>query len=265
MVNESENSANERIERGLLQAASGSKEGAELFFKALLEGPLFVPDRYQSAPLSDSPQYPNDFVHVLGIQDGNRVIVPVFSHAHYIEEWCGTDLQFKSYSGTTLLSKIPEDWWVIVNPGQDAEKEISPWEAQTLKGGPEGIAEVLDDLFAEEVIEPLALEVPSESEYSSLRSALASSLPTIPEIARAFLLKELGKNIEGEDSVQILIGLEIPTNDLTVLDRVKDQVAQVAQPCQIGDDPVKIIVGSDAREGIALGLFKDAEPIFVRK
>lgn len=252
------------IESAMQAALQGSRDAARTFYEALFEGPLYVPDRHQRLPLSDAPQYPNDLVHILGVQAPDRVVVPVFTNSAYVTSWCGAELEVKSFKGQQLFRTVPEDWWIVLNPGQDVEKEISPWEIGVLRPGPEGIDEVLDDLFAREVIDPLTVAPVEADDYKALQSGLLEIAPKVEGLDKIFLLKEHGRDIDGEEVTQILVGLQIDPKKPERLEPIRDELKQVIDRAQIGDDQAKILIGIDAEQGVALGVFKGVEPIYSR-
>jgi len=242
----------------------GDRRAAEEFFKLFAAAVFCIPERYQAQELSDSPDYPNDFVNILGVKQGERAIVPVFSKLSYIEEWCGQTFTHKELSGKQLLDLMPEDWWISLNPGQDIEKEISPWEIELLKGGDENIPALIDEIFPPEKIETLALHSVNKNEYPELREVLIKHMPSKKEITELYLLKEEGENVEGEKVFTVLIGARANTNNQDKLDSTRDELLLLAQKAQIGGDRVKVMLGGAKEDGLVLGMFAQAEPIYSR-
>ena len=255
----------EQLEQRLQTAALGSKQAARLFFESLLTFPLFVPERYQAQPLSNAPSYPNDFVSILGVQDRDRAAVPAFTRKEHVLEWCGAELECKQLTGEELFALVPQGWWLVLNPGRDVEKEFSPWEIAELRNGTEGIAAVLEEIFAEDIIETLDVKPVSESGCPALCAALRRAAEADSSISAIRLFREEGKDADGNPAAQILIGVEAPTLDSPQLDALQEKIRAAAAPCQIGNDPFKVIVSRDMQNSPALGLFKDAPPLYRRK
>lgn len=253
---------NSRIDACLLLALGGDRTAAQNFFIELLNGPLFVPERYQAAKLSDAPDYPNDFVNILGIKDKDRVIVPAFSRPEVIREWCGQDLSYKALSGAKIIELIPADWWLCMNPGQEAEKEMSPWEINLLRGGEKNIPEILQEIFSQQAAKSIGTEAVAENDCQKLRAALVAAVRELPAVWRLYILRELALD-SGENKVRtILIGAELGSDDTRIMENVQEKLRSVASINSIGDDPVKVLVGSNVSHSLTLGIFKGISPFY---
>lgn len=252
---------NTLIQEKMALALAGNREAAAEFYRALLAGPLFVPERYQSQPISLSPQYPNDFVNVLGVQDADRVIVPVFSDPSLIEQWFGSTLVFKTVSGHELLPLIPEGWWACIDPGEETEKELSPWELERMKG--EEIAEIIEEIFSEVGDDLLEVAPLGENEYPELRSSLLAAAQAEAIVRRVALLKERRAGTE-EKEERILVGIETSTAPAAKLRELENTLKPVVARCLIGAEPARIFAGEPADNPV-LGIFRSTTPLFERK
>jgi len=239
----------------LAAAAAGDSAAVRRFYTALIAGPLFVPERQQERPLTDSPRYPNDFVNILGVQDRERVVVPVFSDASLIEQWCGVQLRYRSMSGTQLFQLLPDGWWLTINPGAEVEKEISPWEVDLLRGGTASIGALAEELEAERASSTVQLQVPGPDEYAGLREALAVIAPTLPELKHLFLLREVGQR------TWLLVGAEVEAGR-EVAERIGATLQAEANRAQIGAEPVRVLAGGTDDRTMILGLFKRTAPFY---
>ncbi|NLF25138.1 MAG: SseB family protein [Deltaproteobacteria bacterium] len=251
-----------QLEGWMHEASLGSAAAAKLFFEALLGFPLVVPERYQEYPLSDSPIYPNDFVYVLGVQDKERVVIPAFTRPELVSEWCGVALTIREIITKDLFGLVPQDWWLVLNPGSETEKEFSPWEIAELRNGPEGIAAVIEDSFSPELAQTLDVKPVTEGQYPTLCQALKEAAAANPKISCVRLFKEEGKDIDGRETCQVLIGVEAPGQSTAQLDALKKEISAVAQPCQIGSDPFRVIISRDMQRSPGLSLFKNATPLY---
>lgn len=256
---------NEKLEQLMELAVSGDKDAAQVFLDLFLAGPLFVPERHQPSPIAGAPKYPNDFAWLLGVQDGDRVIVPVFTDAQLIEEWAAAPLTFRTVPGKAILDAMPEEWWLWLNPGSDVEKEFSPWEIGELKLGPSSFATVLAEIFPEEIVEPLTLTQVDTNSYLELKRALIEFAEQDPRIVKLFILQEEGKDFEGELRTQLLVGVEAGVKSSNEVDQLRDAIDAHAAPTQIGGETLKILVGKDVTDGLYLSIFKDSQPFFTRK
>lgn len=246
------------------RALDGDKDAARLFLTEFLKGPIFVPERYQAADPAGAPAYPSDLVWVMGLQDSDRVIVPAFTDPEMIDAWAGGALTYRSPSGKALLDAVPDGWWLWLNPGEDIEKEFSPWEINELRQGPGSFDAVLDEIFPGEIIEPLAVHPLKKEERPDLKNALIEFAQTAPEIRRVFILSEEGKDFEGTVKTRLLVGIEADVKNSDEAEALRESVFNHASPMQIGSDPIKVLVGQDADDGLYLSLFKGTEPIYSR-
>ena len=259
---------NSNLEEVLLQAIeesfNGSIEAAQIFFERLFESTLVVPDRYQPQPLSNQPTYPNEFIHILGLQDSedqDKVVVPVFTSKELINEWCGNELQHKEFSCEKLATTIPEGWWMILNPGQEIAKEFSPWELEQLRGGTERIPVLLSELFPKDIVESIEVREPKEDELTELKEALTAVGAEEGSIKALYLLIEEGLSEDEERISSILIGIEADCQSSAEMEDLKEKVKLVAEPTQIGGNPLKIYTGTDREESLMLGVFKGANSL----
>lgn len=252
---------NIKIISALIRATYGEREAASEFFREFLRGPLYVPERYQAHPMTDTPLYPNDFVNILGICSGERTWVPVFSAEVQIEQWCGQKLSAKKTSGAELLSLIPSEWWIIFNVGaDDAQKEISPWEIELLKGGEAAIAEVVEEAL-DDPVQPLTIEPLKEGEQAALTKALREYAGAHREILRVHLVREQSSS---QNDSKLLIGATVASEASEErLHIIADEIQALSGAALIGDEPhaVRIVHNQD---DLTFGLFNQLPSIFER-
>lgn len=261
-----EPAVNKEIEESMSLASFGYEDAARRFFEAFLSGPLFVPERYQERPIANLPEYENDFVNVLGLQDGSRVIVPVFTDPSYIETWCGNPLSYKSVNGQKLFEMLPEEWWISVNPGSEIEKEISPWEVDLLRGGTSGIDAILAELFPREVTELLEVRPVRENEQRDLKLELAQFAASHPEIARLYMLIEIGRDIDEEDVVTLLLGVQAEIRASDEADSLREEIKGMAERALIGSgEAVRVMIGTSIEDNLMLGMFRKEKPFYERQ
>ena len=265
-MSESENHPiNTALEESLEDAFAGRASAIESFFSAFIDGPLYVPRRYQTQPMSDSPTYPNDFVDVLGIQDDDRVVVPVFSNPEAIESWCGNKLNFRPLSGQETASTTPEDWWLVVNPGSDVEKELSPWEVVRLKDGKTAIPELLSEAMADVAVNPMHIRPLADDEHQELLTGLTDHAKADERITAIYTLVEAADEPAEESISTLLIGIvlksDVPGGDFST---IQDEIDARVAPHLIGGQSKKIFLGYDINKSVMLGIFKGCDPVFTR-
>lgn len=246
-------------------AFEGDREAAEKFFTLLFNTHLAVPARKQAHPLSDSPIYPNELIDILGVQAGERVIVPVFSRDDLIQEWCGTTLKSRSMSLVDILRILPEEWWLILNPGQEVEKEFSPWELAHLRNGSEGVPALLHDL--EQINDERSAQVfPLEKdEYLPLKAAIVEFGKSHPDITSIFALKEERNEPDsdhsGDASRVVLLALE-GTMSPALGESYREELASLAAKAMIGEIPVRVVPPTSAGNAFLHGVFRHYEPTY---
>ncbi len=248
-----------------LDAASlGDRAAAQQFFELLLNSPLYVPERRQSQPLSDSPAYPDELLNILGIQDKDRVVVPAFTSPELIQEWCGNELTYRELSGSKLLALLPDEWWLAINSGQVAQKELSPWEINELKLGQEGIPSVLAELFSESFAESLRLRPLEENESQELFAGLRKFASDHQQVKKAYLLMEeekLQDDLKDRTEARaFLLGLELSS------DENKQAISKLAEealaPLLIGGLPLKVLTATQNQKDPMFGFFQSTPPAY---
>jgi hypothetical protein len=243
-------------------AADGDRNAAEIFLGRFLSELFFVLNRQQTFEMSDQPEYPGELVSILGVKDGDRVVVPAFTQADLIEDWCGSKLENRSLSGQRLLSIVPDDWWICLNPGSGLEKEFSPWEITQLKGGSQNFAAIIEELYADEGPTQLNVEPIAAGEFSGLISALQEAVLGIPEVLSLYALKEGDKE---SGNTTILVGALLKKNtDESRQNLIQDNLKSVANLAQIGAEPTRFLIADNFDQSPQLSVFKLMAPFFER-
>jgi hypothetical protein len=199
--------AQRQLESLLTRAAHGKLAEIVDFLGYLRDSKVWVAERFQDKPLSDAPEYPNEFFNILGIRDKDRICVPVFTRPELLAQWSGLDLKFRELTFSDLASLIPDEWWVILNPAQETEKEFSPWELQKILEGEGSLNEVAEDLLGHFQDDPIDLSPVSETEFNTLRTGLINSISTLPEIRRINLGKSNLADSEAGNEFQLIVAI----------------------------------------------------------
>ncbi len=255
-----------KLDERLQQASRGGKSDIEGFLESFLETVLYVPERHQAQPMSDSPVYPDEFLNILGVQQEDRAFVPVFTDEELVEDWLGQELSVRKLSGHELLQLMPDEWWISLNPGSEYGKEFSPWEVRELRLGRDGIEEVVDELLQAEENVVLQLNQPNHEDYGDLIESLKDFAERKNDILRLYLLREERKNQECEKRKTLLVGVESKIASPSDLSNLQDTVRAIAAKALIGsDEDVRVYVDRDPEESMALSLFRNAAPFYERK
>ncbi len=254
---------NNLIEENLLQAAEGQTKALEKVLLGLMAGPLYIPTRSQSQNLTHQPTYPNDLISILGVQDKERVVVPVFTAAEFIQEWFGNELSYKLYSGESLFGILPEEWWITINAGQEIEKEISPWEITRLKHGEAGIKEILEESSLDDaIVQSIDLKQVPENDFSDLKQKISAYAVSKKDILKIYLMLEKSMTTDGATLEKLIVGVECDksTGDL---EELKEKLVHICSLNLIGNMDSKILAGISGNN-ILLGPFKNSAPFYVR-
>lgn len=246
----------------MLRASFGEEAEIRAFFQLLLGMKLFAIDRHQETRMAHEPEYPSPFFGLLGVRDGDRTVIPLFTSKHLIRDWCGQEFQHSHLPINNILERSPSEWWLVINPGQEVEKEISPWEVNLLRAGPEGIEEIVKEHLASEYTAPLGIEPVADAEFARLREGFLKWVPSQPKIRSMRLARELSRDSEGREQRRLLLGLEIDTDNPTELSLLQEEAQKQADVAQIGDENVKVIVGKYGMQSLALSVLASVEPFW---
>lgn len=246
------------------RAAEGDSGAARDFYVKFLREELFVPNRYQDAPLTDSPQYPSELTSLLGVQDGARVVIPVFSRSDGIYDWCAQKLSFRSVRGSDLLKLVPEGWWIVVNPSDEYEKELSPWEIAELTQGEGAIEEIVSELFAE-VSEgaPLELSAIEESEFQRLFGSLRDFAQSDARVLELKAARQESSEDEGLPAV-IIVAAQVKVSSFDELRSLHRSLLSVAETAMIGGLAVRVFAGGEGFGEILPEILRDFPSFFAR-
>lgn len=254
----------ESIELAIERASDGEAEAVASFFEILLECTLYVPKRFQKAPLSNAPIYPNEFLDILGIQDGERVVVPVFTRENFVHDWSGQDFIVRSLRASDLFELMPDGWWIDLNPGSDVGKELSAWEVSELKLGREAIPSLVQELVADEVSQPIEIEFMSDQNKLPWMDVIVEFATSKEKILSLYFAREIRQTIEKEISHVFLIGIESAAESVEEMELLRDEIQALAEKELIGADPVRSYIGRSRDESVALGLFKNCPALYSR-
>ncbi len=181
----------EQLTELLQQAADGQTGAVEVFFLKLLEGKVFV-------PLSPGGGYAM-------VEYQGTSTLPIFTEERFVAEWAEAETQTSEEDFKRILHRLPEDAWLYLNPAQEIGKELTPWEVEQLKRGPEAIPDLAAAL-REDVEEEFIVESGAEL-FPELQTKLLPILQIYPELEEAFLisLKE-GETADAKPALGVKYG-----------------------------------------------------------
>ena len=243
------------------RAFTGDRSAATFFFEQMLDTQLLVPERYSNPPVKKDEEvnYPHLFLNILGYLDSERVCVPAFTQADHASSFVSPAPRCRAIRGSELLTLVPDDWWIIVNPTQEVAKELSPWEIALLRQGRESIAEIVAEVFTHDTPTPLRVTTPNDDEFDNLRKALTEHCATDKRIRKLFLLQEVSLD---EGLPVPLIGVIIHPVFAEDEDAVLEQVRGTANLSQIGGANPRIFIGTEDKPGMMLKLFLGSPPLY---
>ena len=263
----------------LNNSIDGDPEILTGFFKGLLRSSIYVVRRQQHLPLSDAPEYPNPLFDVLGVQGVSKVVIPVFLHKDRIREWSATDLQNREMNFKDLLEIVPDGWWLVINPGWEVEKELSPWELSQLKLGDEALKELVDDNLPDDTDKGVFLEAVDPQEFKGLIQELVQYSEQCSQIEKIAIYRErvstegyapvkedadIGvtrDSIEGQGSLMVAVRL-VNQSDAA---RIRDELFAIAQKAMIGSLAIKVLTDSRMVSSLAGEMAEGFGVIYKRK
>ncbi len=249
----------------LKQAYEGREEAAQSFFESLLESSLVVPLKPVAAPPTELPTPGNKAAEQLQrfvtVSVEGRDTLPVFSEEGFLKQWAGEEVLYELRKFSALLRVLGPETWLHVDAGQEYGREISPWEIDLLKRGPEAIPAVIQE---GDESEENQLEVDSKpedlGEFKKRISIAAEAYNWISELKLLAI-----RDSEKSDWVP-LVGLKVldgesPEEKLKsqFKQEISDLIAEYRKP-----QPV-IIEESDTTFSPHLSLVQQANPFYIRQ
>lgn len=246
----------------LAAAIEGGRAAVEKFYRGLFAARVFVPRRFQAMPLSDSPSYPNDFIDLLGVNDKTRVVVPVFTGTDLVREWSGTEFALREITFVELAGLLPEQWWVVLNPGSEIEKEFTPWEIEHIRAGEQSLPILVEEALAHEGESGLSFSAVGD-EFAKLKEVLAQFAATVESIEAVYLLqRERGEHSDSLPS--LVVGVRTTSIPTTEQEGIRSDAAAVAEQALIGSATVQVMLGGALGASMLDEVFQGFSPIYIR-
>ena len=242
-----------------------SPEVLTAFYKQLLTISWIVPERAQEHQMTNQPAYPNDFLNILGVQNKDQVFVPIFSSDPRVREWSGHEIRGRVMTIKELIALLPEGWWIILNPGSEGEKDLSPWEIELLKGGEANIPALIEEMLVEDVIEDIEMHDLAGNEFQSIKEKLIALANKNSDINQLFLVRERGKTISEKEISSIILGVLLDSGPTARREEIQEAFAQLGAVELIGAEKMKVRVGDSIDGNLLLGIFQGRTPIYTRE
>lgn len=257
---------NVELARLMADCSAGKNSALLSFFESFLESQLLVPERHQQVTAKIEPRYPSDFCNILGVVDGERVVVPVFTDGGLVADWSGNPLRLRRYVGSELVKIIPDGWWCSLNPGQECSKEFSPWEINELRHGKNAIQTVVEEYLSGEELEPLTIGAVADDEYQDLKAALVRAVEgELPTILEMTLVRETGLDDGNNSCSRLLLGAStIPGTDSSV-ELSRERLQNIAGLHSIGAEDIYVFVGERGKDKVMMNLFTEFRPFYSRR
>ncbi len=208
--------------QSLKKASEGQEADIQEFFINLLNAKIFVPSVNSSSPTPTVG-------HTKTEEDTNYVFidyeearcVPIFSSEEFLLEWAEKELPFTEEPFSQFLWKMPHNTWAYLNPGQEIGKELSPWELELLKLGPDSIEELIHGVKETEQ-EDFEIEDATEV-LNQAKIPLENILEAYPTIEECFLLSLKEAETQSE---RALLGIRHNAElDLEKREQIRNEIA----------------------------------------
>ena len=244
----------------LLEALDGDEAAMTRFFRGFLEASLYVPDRHQAIPLTNQPVYPSDLFAILGVQDIERSLIPCFCSEEALQRWTPSRLSCSQVRGIELCKRVPDGWWLVLDPGQEASKEFSPWELSKLRQGAEAISEIIADLSQSESVAVLEVEPLDHTAFPVLSETLIAAAQNYSSLERLYLAREHTTSAEGEKLSNILVGALCAADAVETIQRALQERCDLLQ---IGDERLRVIAAASP-DILQFSLFAKITPFWTK-
>jgi hypothetical protein len=252
---------NSQLEHYLDLASKGELGAAKSFYQLLLDSSLYLPIANNSSEqgLDVGSKAPTMKVTI----DSKELLV-CFSSVSLMSAWLKEQTleqtRYIEKAFPEILNLASKDTWLYINPGAECGKEISPWEMDLLRKGPEAIREIIEDVMQ---VESKFLDVSSgQLMYPELISKLKIILESYETLEEAFMVIT-----KTDDTEQGSIILGFKHNGLLEekLSLLKDEIVQTIKQ-EIGND-ARIMIVDDLRNDSSANwkFFSNVTPFYIAR
>lgn len=245
------------------RASFGKAEEIRAFLKELLKSQVFIPL---------DPKAKNDLepfevkigentaesLGYLQVDLEGRKLIPVFSELEFLNSWSTkTELNFVQKEFSKMLWGLNPDSWLHLNPGQNVGKEFSPWEVEILRGGEEGIEELVNELCD---VSDLGVEVDTHNQFPELQGQFRAVLEIYPEMKEAFLIAMR----EGETAPwKPLLGIKRQELKKSKVNYIREEFKNIAETVLPEMVDLVLVDDLDNANAFHAKLFEGAKPFYI--
>lgn len=249
----------------IYRAADGLPGALLDFYQTLLSSEVFVPlgELMLKTGLPEVAQG-SGVPHLLRkgycvVQHQGNPTLVIFSRAEFVSVWAEREQDSQPRIFKDLLPLLGSDVWVYLDAAQEVGKEISPWEIEMLRNGPEAIPEIVALLGEEEEVDYTI--IPAEQErYQDFKNQLRPILEIYPELKEAYLL--LIKDSD-ESRERPMIGLKYSEIDQAKKDYLRNEIDICSQQVLAVDEQVFIVDDLANETSPNRRLFEEATPFYI--
>lgn len=254
-------SKNRKIEKLLDRAERGELAAAKEFYAEMLEAEVWVPLRPGFAKMTEEEAKDIKSLERFALVDfQRRRILPIFTSRIAFLAWTEEqEIEAIEKGFRSLLWILGEEIWVHLNPGQEVGKEFSPWELEALKGGKEGIPDLVEELLSEQQAVEIEVDAGS-SQFPVLKKKIATVLEAYPQVSEAFLISF--KRHEADDPIP-LFGLRQTGLRDDALKSIEQEVRTMTEFSAEAKMPAEFISDIDQRSNPHAVLFDGATPFYI--
>lgn len=241
------------LERALLAAARTPSE-RPIFYRLLLESPLFAVNGAPATPLTEErvrTTGPNEALRLQAVELDGKPHVAIFSSLSRLQQVISSTRQYVSMNGRDLLTSIGSSH-AILNPGSELRKVLSPEEIEAALNG--------SLLGAQQLRIPAGAKIRLSSP-PRFPHALVGALTPLFRKTKSIRAAYLALIHEPDSNVppHIVVGID-QDGDWEVL--VKD-VAAIARDVECADQPVDFVQIGEGM--VAQYLVSESKPFYRRK
>jgi SseB protein N-terminal domain len=264
---------NENLENLLAQACGGEKNAVRSFYELLIISEIVVPLKYNpntthgqladaeiefKGQQSDSEQE-TKLGNILTVEFEGKRILPIFTDKSHLYSWAEREIPYQLQKFSSLIWLLGGDIILHLNPGQDCGKEISNWEVQKFKEGPEAISELVEEFISEQNFD--FDFIPDSEKILKLRKKVATIVESYPEIDEAFLF-ELKQD---KELPTIFFGLSHQNLSSQSIDSIRAEVETFME--QFSETSGEFIFVDDIsdKQGFHYSLFQNAMPFYIKQ
>lgn len=189
-------------------AAEGDPIATRAFFEELLSSSVYIVDASKDASGRTSAATGSKSPELQFVRIEDRIVLPVFSESSFVVTWAQREVATVVKSFKAILHFLDGNVWIHLNPNQPVGKELSPWELDLLRQGPDTIPEIVAELCEEYDSDVEVVETDESDE--ELKRALIALLEAYHEVREGFLVR-IRK--EGDTTFQPALGLVLEATD----------------------------------------------------